>query len=499
MITNLEEFYNKVQNPILDESNFNSLVEAYASHNFLDSNYQGDVGNVYATESDVFNPDDFDKFYVKVFNYWKKHLTTREISNTSPLYSLQQYFRNISDATTWKDAVAAFPHKMKTEYLNKFLDVTKDCQRINSVKIHEDDGNIHTTPFDVEHVLYVNVDLKNLHKFASKFLDKCEDKDLPYLFEIRTRFSNDKSVAISSDSKHLVQYYQILQEIIKEDKDLKKHIYHPPVFSGIIDGWIGYESAEMAKSKDNEKTTHHILSKGFKKMVASQPDVPITTEEEDVALIDLVTSNIVDKEVNYLSKLSRTQLKDHFGLKPRDLNNRKFLKTMYDEVNNELKTGIQNNSFKFNDVNIYFRKNKKFFSIPNNDLEKALSATLKDITIKYPNIKKKLQSSILKLADQKGFDTEKFCMKKKDRMLFKNTISKIKEKMKNFSPFDKPSKTNTTNNKDENIDAFTYHLRKEQIIQDLPINSKEESRYSGIMSEQEIKESQEKIKTFIKK
>ena len=98
MITNLEEFYNKVQNPILDESNFNSLVEAYASHNFLDSNYQGDVGNVYATESDVFNPDDFDKFYVKVFNYWKKHLTTREISNTSPLYSLQQYFRNISQS-----------------------------------------------------------------------------------------------------------------------------------------------------------------------------------------------------------------------------------------------------------------------------------------------------------------------------------------------------------------------------------------------------------------
>lgn len=39
----------------------------------------------------------------------------------------------------------------------------------------------------------------------------------------------------------------------------------------------------------------------------------------------------------------------------------------------------------------------------------------------------------------------------------------------------------------------TYSLKKEQIIQDLPINSKEQSRYQGIMTKNEIRESRIKL------
>ena len=105
-----------------------------------------------------------------------------------------------------------------------------------------------------------------------------------------------------------------------------------------------------------------------------------------------------------------------------------------------------------------------------------------------------------------GIDIDKFCMKKKDKSLFKKLFNTTKENKKlatekkgSFPPFTEPTETKTINNKDEKVESFIYRLRKEQIIQDLPINSKEESRYSGLMSEQEIKESQEKIKTFIKK
>lgn len=44
----------------------------------------------------------------------------------------------------------------------------------------------------------------------------------------------------------------------------------------------------------------------------------------------------------------------------------------------------------------------------------------------------------------------------------------------------------------------TYSLKKEQIIQDLPINSKGQSRYQGVMTEEEIKSSQKKIGTYKK-
>jgi hypothetical protein len=39
----------------------------------------------------------------------------------------------------------------------------------------------------------------------------------------------------------------------------------------------------------------------------------------------------------------------------------------------------------------------------------------------------------------------------------------------------------------------TYHLKKDQIIQDLPIYSKEPSRYQGRMTEEEIRGAQKKI------
>ena len=45
----------------------------------------------------------------------------------------------------------------------------------------------------------------------------------------------------------------------------------------------------------------------------------------------------------------------------------------------------------------------------------------------------------------------------------------------------------------ENHYDTTYRLKKDHIIQDLPINSQEESRYQGVMTAGEIKASQKKI------
>ena len=518
MITNLEEFYKKIQNPILDENNFDSLIGAYANHNFLDSNYPGSISNVYATGSNIFTPDDLNEFYAKVFNYWKKHLTTRKIANTSPLYPLQQHFKNIGDVTTWKDAVAAFPHKRKTEYLNKFLDVSKESLQISSVDIHEEDGNMHPTPFEVEHVLYVNVDLEYLHKFASKFLDKCEDKDLPYLFEMQTRFRNDKSFTIRSDSKHLLDYYQILQEIIKEDKDLKAHIYHPPVFCGSVDGWIGYESAEVAKSRDTEQYNHLILSKEFKKMIANQPELPVDDDEkEKVSVVDLASSNVVENQIDYLSKIGRKQLKEYYNLKPRDLKNKNFLNSIFSSVKEELLKGIKNKSFKFDDVVVPGRK-RRFFSrknvhkgeltISHQNLERSLSKTLQNITKNYPKTKSFFQQGILKMADEKGIDTTTFCMTKKDKSLFsklfarKNKKESKKETSKNngkgqtkqdFTKLFNTEGTKLLEDKSTKSNPFIYHLTKDQIIQDLPINSMEPSRFHGVMDEDEIRTSQIKL------
>lgn len=58
-------------------------------------------------------------------------------------------------------------------------------------------------------------------------------------------------------------------------------------------------------------------------MVADQPRVPLKQDDERMTLVDLVSSNVVDEKIDYLSRLDRKQLKEYFCLKPRDLKNKK--------------------------------------------------------------------------------------------------------------------------------------------------------------------------------
>lgn len=45
-------------------------------------------------------------------------------------------------------------------------------------------------------------------------------------------------------------------------------------------------------------------------MVADQPRVPLKQDDERMTLVDLVSSNVVDEKIDYLSRLDRKQLKE---------------------------------------------------------------------------------------------------------------------------------------------------------------------------------------------
>ena len=89
-----------------------------------------------------------------------------------------------------------------------------------------------------------------------------------------------------------------------------------------------------------------------------------------------------------------------------------------------------------------------------------------------------------------------------------NNSGKTKPQPKPFSDIplleDHQSKKSEPQTAEESsVDDFDsvfghYHFVKDQIIQDLPYNSMEPSRYQGLMSDAEIKLSQEKIKTLHK-
>ena len=112
------------------------------------------------------------------------------------------------------------------------------------------------------------------------------------------------------------------------------------------------------------------------------------------------------------------------------------------------------------------------------------------------------------MADEKGIDTTTFCMTKKDKSLFsklfarKNKKESKKETSKNngkgqtkqdFTKLFNTEGTKLLEDKSTKSNPFIYHLTKDQIIQDLPINSMEPSRFHGVMDEDEIRTSQIKL------
>lgn len=521
MITNLEEFYKKIQNPILNDDNFDRLLETYSRHNFLENNYTGYMNTVYADRPGVFNFKKMEDFYTKRFNYWKKRLVNAELTNSDSLYSLQQYFKGVSDAKNKEEAIASFPNKKKAKYLNLLFPILKDSYRVSSNDIYEDDHNI---PFPIEHHLYVNVDLEYLYILAGEFLEQCEAKNLPYLFNIESSFSSDKSFVVQSDTQHLLEYYKILSDIITKYPNLKEHIKHPPALSGVLDNSIGYQSAEVEKGQLTNEYSHLILAKGFKKILSVQPNLTISDDDgEKISVVDVACERILEEQIEGLANLDKKVLKDYYNLKPRDLNNKKFLNSLFENIKKEMLRGIQAKDFKFNDVVVNTKKrhlfrrnsvNQEQLVISHEKLSQALANTYKKIVDESPNAKSLLQQGILQMAKEKGLDTTTFSMTSKEKKLFKKELAK-KEKKKSQAKKQKQKNetkdilkligandvkligTNNVklieNKEKKPIPDTTYHLQKEQIIQDLPIYSKQESRFQGRMSEEQIKSSKIKL------
>lgn len=121
----------------------------------------------------------------------------------------------------------------------------------------------------------------------------------------------------------------------------------------------------------------------------------------------------------------------------------------------------------------------------------AYRTICKDLIDEYRN-KKKKANSLYQLKKEEIIQDLPIKSKKESRYQGIMSLDEIRAARENCNILITSTEENTYNN------SSIYHLKKEQIIQDLPINSQEESRYQGIMSEDEIKISQQKVKVLTK-
>ncbi len=556
MNMNLKELYRTLPNPLMDDDVFDALIQTYSQKFSFNSDYYDYLSRI-TTQSKggaFYHPQDRDAFLSTAFNIWKHNVGE----------PLKTVLDEEEDATTMEDALSKLPAKKWMPYVENYLDEKHYWTYINSNDLHDNSTKDYPFPFDIEHRLYVNINTVASHKLGLLFLNKCEEKGLPYVFKFTDHFNRDDNFVIYTDTEHLSDYYDILTEIKKENPDLDQYISRPPILSGVVDGWIGYGS----ESYNNESSFNYVRSQvinsafddALKDAVFTNPELPIKIEDDEFSLIDEVAWRIVEKQVDYLQKLKKKDLKSYYGLKPRDLNKSKFLDNFFYQVKDHMLESIHQKSLKFEPFSFSYRnKGNSTIDIKSEDFQRALLSAFPDLLETYKGIKEMVRNTIIERGKEKGIDGKNFAFDsyvvdnlikgkakkalhpvsdekfhavidergttgykpvtritksiseskdKRDTKKSKESTAtrkegstqtkkeakteKIDQKPVNKKKPEKPSTTSATS-MPKQIGTSLYNLKKNQIIQDLPINSNQSSRYQGMMSEEEIRQSRIKL------
>lgn len=255
----MAHFYEKIKNPIDDDSVIKKLIEAYSN------SYNG-LGGFYGRLTQTVEKDykkgehyvtDKDEFEAMLFNCWKKNVLEMSQAEYIALYQkgklgedfpvARNYLKTVKDVTTAKEV-------RETMFLNvkDNLELRDALSKYSWKQIGEGSGWVHVCSkyvkarreggFNIEERLYLNTESMHTYRIAIEFIKKCEARNLPYYFKFDEYGNRDDTIVIYSSNELLPAYLSILEEIKEEQPYIISEIKQPPLLTGRIDGWLGIGS-----------------------------------------------------------------------------------------------------------------------------------------------------------------------------------------------------------------------------------------------------------------
>ena len=111
--------------------------------------------------------------------------------------------------------------------------------------------------------------------------EKCNEKGLPYCFKMRVGGSTTKAcesdtiVIYLETEEQVVEYINIINEIIEENKELKDHIHKPSPHLGIVSEYIGYgfEPDNKGKNRGDQKSYSEFIKASHETASELRPDL----------------------------------------------------------------------------------------------------------------------------------------------------------------------------------------------------------------------------------
>lgn len=470
----LIDLYNNIENPLDDEAVLFKIVEDYSKSNEgLGGFYSKLTTNVEKQNPKKYYKQDGDLFHSTMFNLWKKSIlemnqeTFLDLRDEGYLendfIAFRKYLKTVPDLSTEAEVNKFyFSNDAYSEEINKYRwnNFAQDptWQHVSSryVTAHQQDK------INVEHRLYLNMELADTYKMAYLLVSKCSDKKLPYYFKFDRMGTRDDSIVIYSDTENLSNYIEVLNEIKQEHPELVSRFQKAPLLTGRIDGYIGYGSEPLEKrtsyTKKRAEMIETIMDEETKKWVKDNQDLEIRYKGTQIPfktyLSKKVTANFVQKlKKDFEHKASFSSNEEAIkkcGYSLEDLYSQQLQSGLERIITMKINQGLTNycDNDEFDDVEIEVRDGKTI-KLTSSMLDK----TVKELSIQMAkhdsNYVKNIRKRIDEESDKQGIDTKTFCfddsVKNKilnqrrnkesktteelNRMLSENTNSQIKNNM----------------------------------------------------------------------
>lgn len=424
--------YRNIKNPLDDDYVLEQLIEAYTEDNGF---YSALTKRSSKNKKNLYIPAERDRLHASIFNMWKKEMLsiTKEQYEQAikdglyerDIFKLLDFLRTTPDVKTYEEAQKI----LDANYSDKQLADAMEKYRWDSIGLysgwtHIDARHINgkkTRRPKVEHRLYLNTEMTDVHTMSRLFIEKCSAKNLPYYFKIGEFDRRDDNIVIYSDTENLPKFLEVLFEIEKEHPELISRCGRPPILSGVISNWIGYGSEPLARSgeasfnsirsKSIEKAIEEEMKAWYKKNMAAK----VKQNGQEVSLYEYLCNQIVTKRL--------TQLSDRLKRNP----NSKWIKYTAQDISNPAFIARLNREVKANAASIiksYLEGTKistsiktpinaeETITISPSDITKVLKEFTGAINANDPTFKENVKARIKQDALKNGIDPNKYCFDK---------------------------------------------------------------------------------------